>query len=163
MKKITNNLFPHLLKLSYLYEPDLGLFAEEEFRRILDLETKRAARCGITFLLLLLDLGYFRGFTEEDRVIRKAASALFASTSEVDAKGWYRYPTVIGTLVTDIAGMGDYPLLMKNETMTRVHTNLAKNLNRSELERIVFSCYCFPVSQWSTAKVPPWLTTAQAV
>jgi hypothetical protein len=141
MNKNTNLFFPYFLRLSHLYESDLGLYEEEEFRRLVDLEVKRSARSKTVSLLLLLDLTYFHGKTEGDSVIRNIASALFASTSEVDAKGWHQFPSVLGLLITDLIEADDYLNGARDAIVTRVRKNLAKNLNSSDLERILFSCH----------------------
>jgi hypothetical protein len=139
MKKNAKQRIPYFLRLSYLYESDHGLCAEEEFHRLLDMETKRALGSKTSPLLLLLDLTAFRGMGEGDRVLRNVASALFSSTREIDTKGWHRYPAVLGILVTDLIGAGDSLVSTRDAIVDRLRTNLAKTLNSSDLDRIL-SC-----------------------
>ena len=163
MNKNANLIIPYFLRLSYLYESDHGLYAEEEFHRLVDLEARRTARSKTVSLLLLLDLTGFEGKGEGDRVVRNVASVLFSSTREIDAKGWHQYPAVLGILVTDLIPTNDSLQATRDAIVNRLRTNLAKTLDSSCLERILFSGHLCPPSQLSTAKVPPWLMTAQAV
>jgi len=126
------------LRLSYLYEADHGLYAEEEFHRLVELESKRAARSKTVSLLVLLDLTPFEGRQEGDRVLRDVVSALFSSTREIDTKGWYRCPNVLGVVMTDLMPTNDSLRAARDALVDRLRTNLAKSLDRSELERILF-------------------------
>jgi hypothetical protein len=103
------------------------------------METKRALWSKTLPLLLLLDLTAFRGMGEGDRVLRNVASALFSSTKEIDTKGWHRYPAVLGILVTDLIGASDSLVSTRDAIVDGLRTNLAKTLNSSDLDRILFS------------------------
>jgi hypothetical protein len=144
MKKNAKSASPYFLRLFHLYESDYGLYKEEHFQELLDLETKRALRSKAAPLLLLLDLTAFEEKREGDRVLRNLAPALFSSTREIDAKGWYRYPAVLGILVPDLIATGDSLLSTKDTIVARLQTNLAKALGSLDVERIVVSCQTLP-------------------
>ncbi len=144
MKKNAKPASPYFLRLFHLYESDYGLYAEEHFQELLDLETKRALRSKRVPLLLLLDLTAFEEKREGDRVLRNLAPVLFSFTREIDAKGWYRYPTILGILVPDLIGTGGSLLSTRDTIVDRLRTNLTKALGSWDLERIVFSCQTVP-------------------
>ena len=144
MKKITKPASPYFLRLFHLYESDYGLCAEEHFQELLDLETKRALRSNRVPLLLLLDLTAFEEKREGDRVLRNLAPVLFSSTREIDAKGWYRYPAVLGILVPDLIGTGGSLLSTRDAIVDRLRANLEKALGSWDLARIIFSCQTVP-------------------
>ena len=139
MKRNAKIVTAQFLRLSYLYESDHGLYAEEEFHRLVELESKRAARSKTVSLLVLLDLTPFEGRQEGDRVLRDVVSALFSSTREIDTKGWHRYPAVLGVLMTGLMPTNDSLLGARDALVDRLRTNLAETLDSSELERIHFS------------------------
>ena len=155
MNKNANLMIPYFLKLSYLYESDHGLYAEEEFHRLVDLETKRAARSKTVSLLLLLDLTGFEGKREGDRVVRNVASALFASTREVDAKGWHQYPAALGVLVTDVTATRDSLRSTRDAIVDRLRVNLARTLDSSDVQRIRLSCLTVPSLPDGTCFIEP--------
>jgi hypothetical protein len=144
MKTNANRVIPHVLSLSYLYESDYGLCAEEHFHQLVDLETKRAARSKTISLLLSLDVTAFEGQSKGDRVLRSVTSVLFSSTREIDAKGWYRYPAVLGILVTDVIATGDSLVSTRDIIVDRLRTHLEKALGSLDVERIGFSCQTLP-------------------
>ncbi len=141
MKKNANSALPYFLKLSHLYEPDHGLYTEEEFHRLVALEVKRASRSNTVPLLVLLDLTSFDEREEADRAVRKVAPVFFSSTREVDAKGWYRYPSILGILIVDLAPANDSLHTARDAVVDRLRTSLAKSLGSSDLERILFSSH----------------------
>ncbi len=155
MNKNRNLTIPYFLRLSYLYESDHGLYAEEEFHRLVDLETKRAARSKTVSLLLLLDLTGFEAAREGDRLIRDLASALFASTREVDAKGWHRYRRVLGVLVTDVQATLDSLHSTRDAIVDRLRVNLARTLDSSDVQRIKLLCRMVPSLPDGTSFVEP--------
>ena len=139
MKKSPKHAIPFFFRLSHLYEPDYGFHEEEHFHRLADLERKRALRSNTAPALLLLDLTDFGNEAEADRTLRNVASVLFSSTREIDAKGWYRYPEVLGILVADSITTGGIPFSAGEAVLERLRANLAKSLTSSEIERIGFS------------------------
>jgi GGDEF domain-containing protein len=174
MKKTTKRAIPYLFRLSYLYESDYGLCTEEHFQELLDLETKRALRSNTVPLLVLLDLTGFEEKTEADRVLRNAASILFSSTREIDQKGWYRYPAVLGILVTDLIAAGDILPSARDTILDRLRANLAKTIAGSDVERIGFSCQTVvssadarrsvqPTSTWQEQQMDPFPGNRRAV
>jgi hypothetical protein len=154
MIKNAKRASPYFLRLSYLYESDYGLCAEEHFHQLLALEAKRALRSRTVPLLLLLDLTGFDEGREADLVLRNVTPVLFSSTREVDAKGWHRYPGVLGVLVADSIATGDSLLSARDAIVDRLRANLAKTLASSDIERIRFSCQTVPSSSDSTQTTP---------
>jgi hypothetical protein len=144
MKKNAKSASPYFLRLFHLYESDYGLYKEEHFQELLDLETKRALRSKAAPLLLLLDLTAFEEKREGDRVLRNLAPVLLSSTREIDAKGWYRYPAVLGILVPDLIATGDSLLPTRDTIVDRLRTDLTKALGSLDVERIGFSCQTLP-------------------
>lgn len=140
MKKTKQGQGPYLLRLSHLYESDHGLCTEGHFQQLLELESKRALRSGTVPLLVLLDLTDFENETEAECVLRNVASVLFSSTREIDEKGWYRYPDILGILVTDSITTGGILLSAGDVVTERLRANLAKRLAPSDVDRIGFSC-----------------------
>ncbi len=154
MIKNAKRASPYFLRLSYLYESDYGLCAEEHFHHLVALEAKRALRSRTVPLLLLLGLTGFDEEKEADLVLRKVAPVLFSSTREVDAKGWHRYPDVLGILVADSIATGDSLLSATDAIVNRLRANLAKTLAGSTIERIRFFCQTVPSSPDSTQTTP---------
>ncbi len=135
---------PYFLRLSHLYESDFGLYTEEEFRRLVDLEGKRALRSDAVPVLLLLNLADFEEGEEAERVLRKLAPVLFSSTREVDAKGWYEYRSTLGILITDAVPTHQSLCSMRGVVVDRLRANLARALHRVDLQRIRLSCQTVP-------------------
>ena len=144
MKEIAKTASPYFLRLFHLYESDYGFCAEEHFQELLHLETKRALRNKTVPLLLLLDLTAFEEEKEGDRMLRNLAPALFSSTREIDAKGWYRYPAVLGIIVPDLIAISDSLLPTRDTIVDRLRTNLTKALGSLDAERIGLSCQTPP-------------------
>jgi len=142
--KASRGAIPYFFRLSHLYESDHGLCAEDHFRELLNLETKRAARSKTVSLLLLLDVAAFEEQSEGDRVLSNVTSVLFSSTREIDAKGWYQYPAVLGILVTDLIATSDALLSTRDAIVDRLRTDLAKALGSLVMGRIKFSCQILP-------------------
>ena len=159
MKKNAKSASPYFLRLFHLYESDYGLYEEEHFQELLDLETKRALRSKAAPLLLLLDLTAFEEKREGDRVLRNLAPVLFSSTREIDAKGWYRYPAVLGILIPDLIPTNDFLLLTRGAVIDRLRTDLAKALGSLDVERVGFSCQTLsplPEAARATEFTPVW-------
>ena len=112
-----------------LRENDDGLLCEMNFKEMIDLERKRKERSKKSFLLGLINIdkaskGSSNGF------VREVVSALSLVTREIDIKGWYRYSSVIGILITEI---GDDDLSELKEVLQKRLVGILQNSLAIEL------------------------------
>lgn len=121
-----------------------GIASEKFFTRMLSLERKRAERSHRQFLLMLLDAGeLFRERPQEVGAARdKIVEALLSSTRETDMSGWYRYPSVLGVILTEI----DVENLTGtvNAILGKVNSALMVSFNLYQLNQIRVSFHLFP-------------------
>lgn len=136
-KRSNNNNKP-LNVTDYLLDNNYGLYVEDYFTEILSYERKRTERSNRPFLLMLLDIDGIPAIDEKGAVIQKIASALFASTREIDIKGWYKNGSVIGVLFTELNGID------KRSLREKIYDKLQSALEIHHLRKIEASFYVFP-------------------
>lgn len=79
----------------------IGLYGEEYFLDMLHLERKRTERGGRPFCLMLLNLEKFTSMPTRRRYAVKIRQVLNSLTRETDMKGWYKYDSILGVLLTE--------------------------------------------------------------
>ncbi len=88
---------------------DAGVYNEEAFRYLLDIERKRFEASLQPFVLVLVDLARQAGHS--DRMAGPVASTIFSALTctlrDTDVIGWYREDRVIGAVLTHL---GDAPV-----------------------------------------------------
>ncbi len=135
---------PYFFKLYHLYESDYGLYSEEDFQKIVGLERKRATKAAVSPMLLLLDLTSAVSSGERDQVLKDVVPVLFSMTSEIDVKGWYHHPTVLGVLIMGSAA-ANHSLSAPEALIARLSANLMKSINKWHEEPIQCSARpCLP-------------------
>src|SRR3989304_8631846 len=128
----------HPNSTDFLLDQNHGLYVEDYFTEMLSYERKRTERSKRPFLLMLLNI---EGFSQVDRkngVIRKVVSALFASTREIDIKGWYKNDSIIGILFTELNGIENVSLNDK------IHKCLYNVLGMEGVNKMEITLYRFP-------------------
>jgi exopolysaccharide biosynthesis polyprenyl glycosylphosphotransferase len=79
-----------------------GCYTEEYFHELLAIERKRSERSKRPFLVMTLNYGGIRDGETRNRFIRDALRSLSTITRETDIKGWYRRPSVLGVIFTEM-------------------------------------------------------------
>ena len=138
----------------YLLDDACGLYIEDYFNELLRIERKRTERSKKPFLLVLVDLSAL-ALNEPDHLLRSISSVLFASTREIDVKGWYKYGSVVGILFTELAGVDESADLARSNILRKLRTNLSEAIGRSHFEKIVISSHVFPEDRESDELGPP--------
>jgi lipopolysaccharide/colanic/teichoic acid biosynthesis glycosyltransferase len=78
------------------------LYPEELFRTLLILERKRSERSNRKFLFVAIDMqNALRRERSDGKTVKSLLRAVFASSREVDIKGWYQDPECIGIIYTE--------------------------------------------------------------
>ena len=85
-------------------EPDSRFYCENYFNEMIRLEKKRQDRSKIPFLLGFIDISKMTEKATRAEIIKTVKTALFASTRDIDLKGWLKCNAVIGILVTETGG-----------------------------------------------------------
>jgi hypothetical protein len=76
---------------------------EVSFNRKLYLERKRMKRSQKPFLLVVMDIEKILQSNGNGRkAVKDIVSTLFLATRDIDIKGWYKYPAVIGIFYCEI-------------------------------------------------------------
>jgi lipopolysaccharide/colanic/teichoic acid biosynthesis glycosyltransferase len=79
-----------------------GCYTEEYFHELLAIERKRTERSKRPFLVMTLNYGGIRDSETRNRFIRDALRSLSTITRDTDIKGWYRKPSVLGVIFTEL-------------------------------------------------------------
>ena len=127
----------------YLLDNPYGLYVEDYFNELLRIERKRTERSKKPFLLVLVDLSGLAS-NERDYLLHGISSVLFASTREIDVKGWYKRGSVVGILFTELAGVGESADLARCNILRKLGTNLSEAIGRNRFEKIIISSHVFP-------------------
>lgn len=123
--------------MSYLLDPEYGLYVEGYFIERLCCERQRTARSKKPFLMMLLDITKLSG-EEKNEAIRNVTAVLFCSLRETDLKGWYRNNSVIGVLLTEICDID------RDSLKNKIYRNLSDRLKFDQANRIEISIHGFP-------------------
>ena len=126
--------------MSYLLDPEYGLYIEGYFIERLCCERRRTARSKNPFLMMLVDITKLSG-KEQYEAIRNIAATLFSSLRETDLKGWYKTKSVIGVLFTEISDID------KDSLRNKIYRNLSHGLKIDQINRIEVSVHAFPDDQ----------------
>jgi hypothetical protein len=118
-----------------------SILPEEDFRRTIALERKRAQRSRKPVLLTLIEIDR-RPSEKTKAVAGKVLSALAATTRETDVTGWYREDRVLGVMFTEIAIDDRDPILAT--IMARVGDALRGHLTREQFSQVGISFHVFP-------------------
>jgi len=119
-----------------------GLVAEESFTRMLCLERKRAERSRKRFVLMVLDAGQALQTDRREELLSKIVSALSSSIRETDISGWYRDPSAIGVIFTELNGADSESVL--RAIWAKVVVGLRNNLDLEQVNGIHISFHVFP-------------------
>ena len=126
---------PQLRFKSNLLDRYYGIYSEDYFLNILNLERKKTERSNKPFLLMLLDINRCE-MTEKDNTVNKITQVLFSLTRETDIKGWYKHNSMIGVVFTE---MDDIEMLRE-----KIYSNLSYELAAEQLNKIEISFHVFP-------------------
>lgn len=125
-----------------LMDAGCTFLAEDAFASILHLEKKRVERSRASFLLMLLDIGEILGLQDKESLLFGAASSLFATSREVDTKGWYRNDRCIGVIFTGINGISDERV--SGKILDKIHDALHSHVGVRLANKLKVSMYVFP-------------------
>jgi lipopolysaccharide/colanic/teichoic acid biosynthesis glycosyltransferase len=90
-----------LIRLPRVSESE-PMFPEDVFRAFLILERKRSERSNRKFLFVAIDMqNALRNVRSDGKMVKSLLRAIFASSREVDIKGWYRAAECIGIIYTE--------------------------------------------------------------
>ena len=125
--------------------PDGGgidFHSEAHFRRMLDLEIKRARRSAKPFILILIHMnsGSFNGNG-------KWQEAVSAGFRETDFRGWYKQDSVIGIAFTDLNSAGSDT---RTVLFSKVLSALALRAEPDEMRNLYLTFHTYPSSQDGT-------------
>lgn len=121
---------------------DPSVLSQEAFPRALCLERKRTERSRRPFVLMLLDCARLVKTGRGPRVLPQVLRSLCASTRETDTIGWYREPSVIGVIFTEIGSTDSKPVV--NALLAKVTNALAASLTVDEINEVNLSFHVFP-------------------
>jgi len=122
----------------HLIDNDYGLYIENCFNEMLNMERKRAERSKRPFLLMLLDIMKILRDDGKTEIARKITNIISSATRETDIKGWFKYDYVIGIIFTEINGVD------VNSIKQKVVNNMCAVLNEEEINKIDITCHIFP-------------------
>ena len=117
-----------------------SFLAEDAFRSILHLETKRTERSGVPFLLMLLTVEEIAGSRDREALLFETALSLFTAVREADIKGWYRHDAVLGVIFTEINEMGERTI---GKILAKVHGALCSRIGVELANKVGISVRVF--------------------
>jgi len=117
-----------------------SISSEAFFCQTLVLERKKTERSGRGFLVVLLDVAeLLRSETKPVPVLLDGlASALSASTREVDVKGWYRFNLVLGIICSEVT------IADREKVVTKIKNKLGLFFDSRELSKISLHVINYP-------------------
>ena len=115
---------------------------EEDFKRMIAIERKRAERSRKAFLLMELETGEYHGSGKNGHVIAKILSALLESTRETDVVGWYKAHSTVGVMFTELI-IDDKSSILAAMLM-RVTGILQNRLTFEQFNKISISFHFYP-------------------
>jgi hypothetical protein len=119
----------------------LELVSQEDFRKVLSIEEKRADRSERRFVLMLVHVREILQ-TAGEQAIQEIAEALSTSTRETDFCGWYNQGSVVGVICTEI-GTGEVSSVL-GALHSKVTGALRKRLQPTLMKAIPVSLHVFP-------------------
>ena len=116
--------------------------SEAHFRRMLDLEIKRARRSAKPFILVLIHMnsGSFDGNG-------KWQEAISSGFRETDFRGWYKQDSVIGLAFTDLNSAGSDTRAV---LFSKVLAALSLRAEPEEMPKLYLTFHTYPTSQDGT-------------
>ena len=116
---------------------------EEDFKRMIAIERKRAERSRKAFLLMELETGeYYASSGKNGHVIAKILSALLESTRETDVVGWYKAHSTVGVMFTEL--IIDDKSSILTAMLMRVTSILQNRLTFEQFNKISISFHFYP-------------------
>jgi len=121
---------------------EVSILDEESFRQMIALERKRTERSRQPFLLMLLDSGNCLPSGANGRVLSEVLSALSLATRETDVTGWYKTPSVVGVMFTEIGAEERSSIV--GTVMSRISETLRHSLTLENFSQMSISLHVFP-------------------
>jgi lipopolysaccharide/colanic/teichoic acid biosynthesis glycosyltransferase len=113
-------------------------YEEEFFLEFLVFERRRSERSGRPFLVMTMDFAGILDLESRRESVRWAMQTLSVLTRDTDIKGWYKNPTVLGVIFTEINS------LETDTLQNKIHATLSARLSEQQLEDIQLSFHRFP-------------------
>ncbi len=119
-------------------DDDYSCYEEEFFLEFLVFERRRSERSGRPFLVLTMDFTRILELESRRESVRWAMQTLSVLTRDTDIKGWYKNPTVLGVIFTEMNSL-------ETETLqNKIHESLSARLSDEQLDDIQLSFHRFP-------------------
>lgn len=115
---------------------------DEAFRRVLNLERKRAQRSQKPFLLALLEVDHQLASKQKRETLEEVLSLLPAVTRETDVIGWSKENCVLGVMFREI-GTEERSSTLAAIT-SRVTDTLRRHLSSRQFGQVALSFHIFP-------------------
>jgi len=123
-----------------LHQFPVKLLPQDLFSQMLRLEQRRTERSGHAFLLVLISgEGFLTGHDEDQQ--NRVTSAISSSIRETDVFGWYKLPSTLGLIMTEI---GDTPAVAVESVVNKISTLLQRSLNAETYCRLAVMVRVFP-------------------
>ncbi len=131
----------HRLRLK---NPDINFHQEKYFLNLLKLERKRSERSRRPFMLVVIGLKGFSGTAERNKIIEDITSVLFATTRDIDMKGWYKHDESIGVIFNEMSSNTQNLKANHQYILNKVSGNLIEYLGLALFDRLELSYQIFP-------------------
>jgi hypothetical protein len=115
---------------------------DEAFRRMLNLERKRAQRSQKPFLLALLEVDNQLASQERRKTLDGVLSLLPSMTRDTDVIGWSKENCALGVMFTEIGTEGRSSTVAA--ITSRVVDTLRNHLSAQQFGQVVISFHVFP-------------------
>ena len=119
-----------------------AILHDEAFRRMLNLERKRAQRSQKPFLLALLEVDHHLASKEKRKTLAEVLSVLPSMTRDTDVIGWSKENCALGVMFTEIGADG------RSSTVpaitARVVDTLRSHLSAQQFSEVAISFHVFP-------------------
>lgn len=125
-----------------LIDHEYGLYSENYFNEMIRMERKRTERSKKPFILGLINIEKIVQANGTNGAIKDIASILFSSTREIDIKGWHKYNSIVGILLTEI---GDVDIGMAIGNLSKkINETLQNHLDEDILKKVGLYFHAFP-------------------
>jgi lipopolysaccharide/colanic/teichoic acid biosynthesis glycosyltransferase len=122
----------------FVGDHEYNCYKEEFFLELLVFERRRSERSGRPFLVMTMDFTGIRDPESRRESVKWAVQTLSELTRDTDIKGWYKEPTVLGVIFTEMNSLETESL------QNKIHESLSARLSEEQLEDIRLSFHRFP-------------------
>jgi len=127
---------------NYLLDREYGLYEQNYFNDMLAVERKRVGRSKKSFMLMLISVEGIEDLNKIKKVYKKIVAVLLQCTRETDIKGWFKFNSIIGVILTEIGNEDHF--VIKEIVTQKIERNLVEVLGKDLMTNVHLSIHIYP-------------------